>query len=219
MKKHLHHILTLWLAMICAPHLLAQQQYVDITDQYIKNADFKKGLTGWTAQADGGNWSTPAGKDPEVFETWAREPLALKTYSLTQEINLPAGDYKLEAYAFYRQGKTYDTDKTKSLAYLIAGSNKVLVKTLGSENANPYANDVTQASAAFASGLYLNSLQFNITSEDGTSLKIGYEGTHDEAASWFITGPFKLYRAMTAEEKYNLIKQEIENDKNKLNPV
>ena len=219
MKKHLHHILTLWLAMICVPNLQAQQQYVDITDLYIQNADFKKGLTGWTAQVDKDRWSNSTGKNPEVVEAYAGwNILSMKSYSLIQDINLPVGDYKLEAYAFYRQGGSFDTDKTKSLAYLIAGANKVLVKTLGSENANPYANDITQASAAFASGLYLNSLQFEVSGDD-TSLKIGYEGTHDASFSWFITGPFKLYRAITAEEKYNLIKQEIKDVKSKLNPA
>lgn len=219
MKKHLRHILILWLAMIYAPHLLAQQQYVDLTDQYIQNADFKNGLAGWIAQVDGGsNWAT-FGQNPEVVEAYAGwNALLMRNYSLTQEISLPAGDYKLEAYAFYRQGQSFDIDKTKSLAYLIAGSNKVLVKTLGSENVATYANTVAQASAAFASGFYLNSIQFKIT-KDGTSLKIGYEGTHDAAFSWFITGPFKLYRAMTSEDQYNLIKQGIEDVKNKLNPV
>ena len=217
MKKHLQRILTIWLVVICVPHLLAQQ-YVDLTDQYILNADFKEGLTGWTAKVDGGNNWTTFGKNPEVVEAYAGwNALLMKNYSLTQEINLPAGDYRLEAYAFYRQGQSFDTDKDKSLAYLIAGDNKIKVKTLGSENVGTYANDVTQASAAFGTGLYLNTLQFEIT--DNTSLRIGIEGTHDAGYSWVITGPFKLYKAMTSEDQYNLIKEELEKLKGELNPA
>ena len=218
MKKHLRHILTLWLAMICMPHLLLAQQYVDLTDQYIQNADFKDGLTGWTAKVNGGdNWKT-YGKNPEVLEAYAGwNALNMKSYSLTQDINLPTGNYRLEAYAFYRQGQNFDTDKNKSLAYLIAGDNKVFVKTLGSENVETYANDVTQASAAFGAGLYLNTLQFEITGN--TSLKIGIEGTHDAGYSWVITGPFKLYKAMTSEDQYNLIKEKLEKLKGELNPA
>ena len=75
---------------------------------------------------------------------------------------------------------------------MVAGDNKVQVKTLGSEEVtDAYANNTGQASAAFyTAGLYDNILEFTLA--DTTTLSLGYECTHEQGYSWFIVGEMKL---------------------------
>lgn len=181
-----------FMAFLCAMVLWGQ---TDVTSDYLTNADFTDGTNGWefTQTTTSDKWAAPE-QEPRVVEAYAGwGNLNMTEYTAKQAIILPAGFYRLEAYAFYRYGLTYDVDATKSLAYLYAGNNKKLVATLGSISTNSYANTKAQASNAFAEGNYLNTLDFYVGA-DNTSIEVGVKGTHELKQSWFILGPVKLYR-------------------------
>ena len=162
----------------------------DVTSQYITNATLSS-LTGWTNV----NFNTPVkgnnttGYASEAYAGWGS--LTLTNFSLTQTITLPAGHYTLVNYSFYRYGESYNTDATKSLAYLKAGSNEVAIKTLGSITATGYANSQAEGANCFDSKMYRNTLDFTIDSDD-TAIEIGVYGTHELMRSWMILGMFEL---------------------------
>ena len=158
--------------------------YTDVTAQYIVNADFSTG-DGWT----GGSINT-GDRVCEFYAGWGS--LDLTSGKLQQEVTLPAGEYRLTAKAFFRQGQSSYTNPSKSMGYLFAGDNKVLVQTLGSvPGLGSYADNQGQAGTAFyTDNLYDNVLEFTLAEE--TTLNIGFETTFDEMKSWFIAGAVKL---------------------------
>lgn len=96
----------------------------DVTSQYLQNADFSDGTTGWSFSATGGNWASPE-QTPKVVEAYAGwGSLEMTAYSAKQTVTLPAGSYRLDVYAFYRYGLGYDTAPTTSTAELYAGEAK-----------------------------------------------------------------------------------------------
>lgn len=211
MKKKLLSIAALMLAVMGVPNAMAQEE-VDVTEQYIQNADFKNGISSWNATADGGQAWKAYNQDPNVVEAYAGwDALLMKNYELSQEITLPAGSYRLEAYAFYRKGPGWNIVSSASLAYLFVGLNQVLIKALDSEaGANTFNTDVKwantdgEASQIFAKGYYLNKVNFTLSAEE--KVKIGVQGTHDASYSWCIAGPFKLIKIVTAADKYQITK-------------
>ncbi|MBR3091774.1 MAG: hypothetical protein IKG99_01985 [Bacteroidaceae bacterium] len=196
MKRHL----LFALAMLFATVGFAQK---DITSQYITNAKLDQGtvqvingtttrtLDGWTVKnfnnSQQGN--NTQGWASESYAGWGN--LDITEYSLTQNITLPAGHYTLVNYSFFRYGLDFNTDPSKSLAYLKAGDNQVLVKTLGSITANGYANSQAEGANAFDSKMYRNTVDFTIDA-DGTQIEIGLVGTFDLKQSWMICGMFEL---------------------------
>ena len=164
----------------------------DVTAQYIKNATLSS-LDGWTNV----NFNTPVqgnnttGYATECYEGWSS--VEKSEYSLTQKITLPAGNYTLVNYSFFREGQNYNTDAATSRAYLKAGDNKVLVKTLGSITAAGYANSQAEGANAFDSKMYRNTLDFTIDA-DNTEIEIGVYGTFNTeiTKSWMILGMFEL---------------------------
>lgn len=162
----------------------------DVTAQYITNATLSS-LNGWTNV----NFNTPVkgnntvGYASECYAGWGN--LDLTNYSLTQTITLPAGHYTLVNYSFFRYGLNADTDASKSLAYLKAGSNEVAIKTLGSIQASGYANSQAEGANAFDSKMYRNTVDFTIDA-DNTAIEIGLYGTFDLKQSWIIAGMFEL---------------------------
>lgn len=169
---------------------------LDYTD-LIVNADFAANKEGWNAAATGGNWSDASG-EPKAIEAYAGwGNLDLTDFSLLQDVTLPAGSYRLDAYGFYRYGIAADTDPSISNANLVAGGFSTPVATLGGvaldDQLTAYPNSMGEASAAFAKGYYLNSLNFSVA-EDNTVVTLGFKGTHTLKQSWFIGGPFKLTR-------------------------
>lgn len=167
------------------------QAQKDVTSQYITNATLSDGTNGWTVS----NFNAPqrgnntVGYASEAYAGWGG--LDKTSYSLTQNITLPAGHYTLVNYSFFRQGQDYNTNSTKSLAKLKAGSNEVALKTLGSITAGGYANSQAEGANAFDSKMYRNALDFTIDA-DNTTIEIGLVGTFDEARSWCIAGMFEL---------------------------
>ena len=79
-----------------AAELQAQKKWIDVTDNYIVNPDFEDGRNGWNIiryYSGAGSVNNRAG----VMECWN------DAFRLVQTIeNLPAGQYRLSANAFYR---------------------------------------------------------------------------------------------------------------------
>lgn len=169
-----------------------EQENKDITAKYIVNADLSNGLSGWTAVT----FSTPAkqansGYATEAYAGWGA--LDATEYSLTQKITLPAGSYKLTNNSFFRQAGGAKDNVEKSLAYLVAGEEQVLIKTLGSIDAKAYANSQIEGAGVLSSGkaMYFNEIDFTLAEE--TEIEIGIKGTFDEMKSWMVTAGFHLY--------------------------
>ena len=164
----------------------------DVTAQYITNATLSS-LDGWKNV----NFNTPVrgnntvGYATECYEGW--DKVEKSEYSLTQKITLPKGNYTLVNYSFFREGQNFDTDAATSRAYLKAGDNQVLVKTLGSITAAGYANTQAEGANCFDSKMYRNTLDFTIDA-DNTEIEIGVYGTFNTeiTKSWMILGMFEL---------------------------
>lgn len=177
-------------------NVLAQK---DITDSYIKNATLSNGTAGWTVS----NFNAPqrgnntVGYASEAYAGW--DNLAVTSYSMTQRITLPKGNYRLVNYSFFRQGLRYNTAPSKSLAYLKAGDSQVAIKTLGSVSGIPtdgdnggYANSQADGANCFDSKMYRNVVEFSIAANN-TTVEIGLVGTFDLKQSWCIAGLFELF--------------------------
>ena len=164
----------------------------DVTSQYIKNATLSS-LDGWTNV----NFNNPqrgnntVGYATECYEGW--NALEKSNYSLTQKITLPAGNYTLVNYSFFREGESFNTDPSVSRAFLKASDKEVAVKTLGSIQAAGYANSQAEGANAFDSKMYRNTLDFTIDA-DNTEIEIGVYGTFNTSIlrSWMILGMFEL---------------------------
>lgn len=186
-------------ALLCSVGLNAQK---DVTSQYITNATLSDGTNGWTKT----HTKTTQTNDPaDAFsnsvrgnntvgyasEAYAGYGSLIQTaYSMKQTITLPAGNYRLVCYAFFRQGVSYNTNSSKSLAKLKAGATEVALKTLGSITAAGYANTQAEGANCFDSKMYRNVVEFT---SDGSPIEIGIEGTFDEMRSWCIVGQFELF--------------------------
>lgn len=187
MKKKLTKLLLLIVGLLVGVSAMAQK---DVTAQYITNATLSS-LDGWTAAGAFGSTvqgNNTAGYATEAYAGW--NSLDLTSYSLTQDITLPAGHYTLVCYAFFRQGEAYNTNSGKSLAYLKAGSSQVALQTLGSIAAGGYANSQAEGANVFDSKMYRNTLDINLSSQQ--TINIGVTGTFDEKRSWCIVGQFEL---------------------------
>ena len=165
---------------------------------YLVNPDFTDGLNGWTTATTGGGWISSLYGDPKVIEAYAGwGNLDMTDFSLLQDVTLPAGSYKLEAYGFYRYGVNATVDPSISNAQLVAGNFSTPVVTLASvpldENMKAYADSFSTASAAFGKGYYKNTLDFQVGA-DNTVVTLGFKGSHTLKRSWFVGGPFTLTR-------------------------
>ncbi|MCR4614265.1 MAG: hypothetical protein K5778_09710 [Bacteroidaceae bacterium] len=183
-------IITLVALLAFAGNAWAQK---DITSQYITNATLSNGTTGWTVN----NFNTPVrgnntvGYASECYAGWGS--LEKTAYSLKQTITLPAGNYRLVNYAFYREGEGANDNPTTSRAVLKAGNQSVAVKTLGSISGNNgFANNQAEGANCFDSKMYRNVVEFTVASNN-TQVEIGLEGTFAAIRSWIICGMFELF--------------------------
>ena len=188
------------------------QSRVDVTDQYVVNADLSVDPAsednGWVL--DNGwrqNWIGSRNADHvnvvEFYAGW--NGLERTAYGMRQTISLPAGNYRLAVNAFYRHGD-YGDGTNKGYAYIYAGEKKQNVYALlGSmdeaSEAAGYNNDgytgdgepgLGRASNAFYQGKFSN--EFDFTMDSDGDIEIGFAGTFDLYRSWIILGPVKLYR-------------------------
>ena len=164
----------------------------DITDVYIKNARLLEGANGWNCNpARSGGDGLNDGKIGvlEFYAGWGS--LEMTKFEMLQTISLPAGEYTLSSNAFFRYGVAFDTDKTKSEAYMVCGNDKTLLPTLGSiEGLGNYANSTSDAITVFEKGLYETSTTFKLL--EASDVTVGYSGEFTLKQSWFISGPLKL---------------------------
>lgn len=149
---------------------------------------------GWTM--NGVNNANTGNRVFEVYAGWGS--LNTRSGEISRTVSLPAGTYKLTGKALYRQGQNYNTNSTKSLGYMFAGTSRVLVPTLASANlGNNSPNSMEAAANAFYNqGLYTCELTFTLNASQ--SIELGYECTHDAAYSWFIAGEMTLEQTSNA---------------------
>ena len=180
---------------------LFAQNWVDVTDVYLQNADLSAGNTSWTS-------GTIA--SPNVQTTWV--PPLCEIYqtagSVAQKVvGLTPGDYKLTVQGFNRpaendKGAAYEAGTEVLSAKLFAGDDSVLMKSLYSETPNTTLPNTTngwpeswQGSNAFFTTYpdsYLNELTFTVPS--GTSeMLMGVVSLGNAGRSWTMFSNFKLY--------------------------
>lgn len=173
---------------------------LDLTN-LLANPSLKDGLLGWTPQVVNTegfttHWTANTANNTAVVETYAGlSDQEMKAFSLTQQITLAPGMYRLSGQAFYRYGTTYNSDLNadntpRSLAYLVAGMDSTRIMRLGDITTTTYANSMDEAAEAFGQGLYPNTLIFKLSQP--TTIDLGYRGTFDRNRSWFAAGPVKL---------------------------
>ena len=198
MRRHLFATLAL---MMLTCTITAQK---DVTAEYITNPALANGTAGWTVK----NFNSPVrgahsgAYATEAYAGW--NSLSVTSYSLTQKISLPKGSYRLTNNAFFRQGEKYDTNVSKSLAYLKAGAKKVAVKTLGSANADKYPDNQAEGADCLGDETYLNTVDFDIT-KDNTTIEIGITGTFSQMRSWCITAGFQLTDLNAKDDRNGLL--------------
>lgn len=186
----------------------------DITAWYLENADISNETLGWEFTNKNGN--NASSRVVEFYAGWSSLSCTEGSMSQTFTNVLPAGDYRLTAYGFFRQGGAYNVNPTKSLATMSVSvgdvSESTTVCTLGSiEGLSSYADNVSGASAAFyTNGYYLNSLDFTLTEAATPTVKLAC--TFDEMRSWFIVGAVKLYRVDLSDyvDEYEAAKNKLE---------
>lgn len=165
----------------------------DVTDTYITNADLSSVTenkpTGWTA-TNFENVTTNTGYGNVITAFTVFNKLDVTSYSLTQDVKLPAGSYMLVNYSLFRQGTSYNEDPTTSKANLVAGSNSAAVMTM-SQAVGGDIGTAQVAASAFGQNLGRNTLSFTLAEE--TTITIGVSGTFDAINSWLVVGAFKLY--------------------------
>ena len=178
---------------------VAQASWVNVTNDYMINADLSS-EEGWTG-AGVDDHGAASHKFLAFYSGWG-ELEQPTTASLKQQVTLPAGEYRLTGKAYFRQGENPATNPTKSLGYMVAGGNKVLVPGLGSEEAGlNVGNFDTAADAFYNKDLFTCTLEFTL--EETTTLSIGYECDFDEMRSWMGIGSMKLERNVTPAAKFN----------------
>lgn len=176
----------------------------DVTSKYLQNANLSA-LTGWNYGDDGYDYTDwkKDGNVPvvEFYHEWGENPGtpigSTRNFHFTQNVTLPAGDYRLVVNAFYREGAGDGTSK----ANLVAGTKQknVIGLTDGEIKTFSGSNDLYKAANAFSQGYYVNFIDFTIDAEQEVTL--GMNGYIDTYISWCVLGPVKLYQYSDGEEK------------------
>ena len=185
----------------------------DVTDTYLTNGGLTS-LDGWTLDANAGmaqgayqDYKTD-GAVPVIEFYHTRNANAgtaigsTKTFNFSQTPTLPAGYYRLQVNAFYREGNGNGTNEK---AYIYAGEKQQYVVGLSSAALTGYegSNDLYKAATAFSLGDFSNEFDFKVETE-GT-VELGFHGYIDTYCSWCILGPVHLYQYTVDDyiEAYN----------------
>lgn len=177
--------------------LFAQQNvWIDVTDTYLKNADFSTGTNeGWTDGTSGpkvdGNW-----KNAEYYKR--------KDKALQKVFGLKAGNYKLTVRGFHRMkgpdnGAAYNDGTEKIEAYLVAGENEVPFVSLysapkvdglpGLRDGWPNSMESQMRYCETYPDAYNNVLEFTVVEGNGEMLI----GVDMRGGEWTCWDDFKLY--------------------------
>ena len=177
--------------------------WVDVTNQYLKNADFSTGTNeGWK---DGTN------TNPNVNKVWKDAELYQTNTSIAQKVTgIQPGTYKLTVQGFHRpaendNGAAYEEGKETLYAYLFAGENKELMKSLYSE---PKDNTgINNTKYGWPEGMegackffetypnsYHNELVFTVS--ETQDILMGVVSETRASRSWTLCDNFKLYIAI-----------------------
>ena len=190
----------------------------DVTGQYLTNANLSS-LDGWS-YGDSFNNSTyeytawkSATDDVDVpviefYHSWspnAGQPVSpTKNFHFTQKANLPAGNYRIQVNAFYREGNGNGQNNNK--AWIFAGDKKQNVIGLEAEGIKNFTAtqnaidgdfvDLSKAANAFSLGNFSNEFDFEVEAdgEETVEVELGFRGFIDTYNSWCILGPVKLYK-------------------------
>lgn len=156
----------------------AEGTFVDVTNQYIKEATYMPGWQGVvTASSDG------------VAEIWNG---AFRLYQVFN--NMPAGEYTLSCNAFYRCGNNdfskanMPTNADLYKAYIFVNDNQKKVAGLF-DGRDTAPNGRAEANAAFSAGEYANELTVN---HPGGDMVIGIANTGCYDDEWCCFDNFKL---------------------------
>lgn len=177
--------------------------WVDVTNQYLKNADFSTGTNeGWK---DGTN------TNPTVNKDWKDAELYQTNTSIAQKVTgLQPGTYKLTVQGFHRpaendNGAAYEENRETLYAYLFAGENKKLMKSLYSEpkdntginnTRNGWPEGMEGACKFFETypNSYHNELVFTVS--ETQDILMGVVSETRASRSWTLCDNFKLYIAI-----------------------
>ena len=177
--------------------------WVDVTNQYLKNADFSTGTNeGWK---DGTN------TNPTVNKDWKDAELYQTNTSIAQKVTgLQPGTYKLTVQGFHRpaendNGAAYEENRETLYAYLFAGENKELMKSLYSEpkdntginnTKNGWPEGMEGACKFFETypNSYHNELVFTVS--ETQDILMGVVSETRASRSWTLCDNFKLYIAI-----------------------
>ena len=218
MKKKLQFLFSMVALFLVAMSMQAQ---TDVTTTYVKNADLSADVTsadnGWTCGWRQDYRTAIDAEHVNVVEFYAGWGNLDKTeFSVSQEIDLPAGNYRIAVNAFFRHGGAGDGSST---GYIFAGTKEQKVLPLtsldgfktGGLNGFDYGKnegyDISRASNAFYSGEFSNA--FDFTMAEAGKISIGFKGTFDVKQSWCILGPVKLYQYTIDDYKNDYVNNHV----------
>lgn len=170
------------------------REWIDVTTDYLVNADLSS-EDGWTKKGIVDHYAE-SNRFLAFYSGWGS--LEYTNASLTQNVKLPAGKYRLDGKAYFRQGERFEDYPTTSLGYMIAGDNKVQVPTLASEDIASSIVDIASAASAFYdSNNYSCSLEFTLQAD--ANIAIGYECTFNLMRSWMGLGAMSIAQESVTE--------------------
>lgn len=186
------------------------QEWIDVTDTYITNADFSTGTTdGWDAGT----------ALPGVNATWLNAEFFQSYNSASQNVlGLKAGHYKLTVQGFHRaggndNGAAYNAGTEVINAYLFAGKDSVKLKSLYSEPADASVANQLNGWPDGMEGLnawltkypesYLNEVTFTVQ-QDGSDMLMGIASNTNAGKTWSCWDNFKLYFEGSAFDAFSV---------------
>ena len=194
------------------------QDWIDITNEYIKNANFDgNSYNGWEYTNNATNFQC----NYECLEFWRG------TFDIHQTLNVPNGKYRISVNAYYRSGNNsnslwnYKNGREQQTALLYANNEtKPLVSPYTewldwnynggcwSSEGLYYPNNMESASYCFGIGYYLNVIE---TEVDNGILTLGLKNETYDPDNWCIFDNFKLeyYGEIVMIESLSFKKSEI----------
>lgn len=157
----------------------------DVTSGYIVNPSFENGTNGWTKNINttwsgvnvgGGNGDPQATDGTHIFGVW--DATAGKNARLSQQITLPAGDYRLTVDMHASDNNTTRLGDQ----HLFVGEQKAL-----------FRDQIMSAGRGDVVPMQTIALEFNIAA-DGTKVTIGVNETTAPNQTWYKVDNFRLYR-------------------------